>query len=432
MSWRSCALWPHGVPRINQANRTYKENLLSGGLSEVYAYDWLNQLSGFQRGTLNTNKDGISGAVARSQAWDPDALGNFESVTTDGGDPVSRTHNKQNQLTGVGSNTLTFDANGNMSTDETGRDFGYDAWNRVVSVDSTARYAYDALNRRTAEGDRDLYYTSSWQMIEERESGAAVARYVWSPVFVDALVLRDRDANASGSDGLEERVYVTQDANYNVTGLVSTSGSVLERYKYDPYGAFTKLSSSWGSYSGTDRAWVYLHQGGRWDGVSGLFHFRWRDYSPSLMRWATADPIKYHSGETNFYRYVGDSPPVHVDPTGLYWDVAAFAQWDAFCRDACAKAQTDEDFQREVVRRGLQAHGGFPICYKGVICPCITGVKSPTFNLAPGECPEIDKCIWAHEWGHVLQGHAKCDLVGENHPDYNRPTPANGGKLADP
>jgi YD repeat-containing protein len=34
---------------------------------------------------------------------------------------------------------------------------------------------------------------------------------------------------------------VQQDANYNVTSLTSTSGTVVERYAYDPYGTPTAM-----------------------------------------------------------------------------------------------------------------------------------------------------------------------------------------------
>ena len=74
------------------SNRLYKENLL--------AYDGLNQLTSFSRGTLNGTKDGISGTASRTQAWDVDAAGNFDSVTTNG-TAVTRGHNKQNEITSV-------------------------------------------------------------------------------------------------------------------------------------------------------------------------------------------------------------------------------------------------------------------------------------------------------------------------------------------
>ena len=47
-------------------------------------------------------------------------MGNFTSQTT-GTTTVTPTHNMQNEVTAVGSAALTFDANGNLTTDETGR-----------------------------------------------------------------------------------------------------------------------------------------------------------------------------------------------------------------------------------------------------------------------------------------------------------------------
>jgi RHS repeat-associated protein len=319
---------------VGDGNRTYKENELSGGLSKVYTYDGLNQLAGFQRGTLNSTKDGISGTVARNQSWDPDALGNFESVTTNG-TAQTRTHNKQNELTGVGSNTLTYDNNGNLTTDETGRTFTYDAWNRPIAVNGTIHYAYDALGRRVREGTTLLLYTPAWQVVEERdwrEPTTYRARYVWSPVYVDALVLRDRLV-ASGGDsgssqsatapggplaaGYMERMYALQDANYDVTALVDTSGTVLERYVHDPYGLVAVYNAGWSATGGgLGYGWQYLHQGGRWDQTAGLYNFRSRDFSPTLMRWAEPDPIGFQARDFDLYRYERDTPPNRVDPTG--------------------------------------------------------------------------------------------------------------------
>ena len=71
-------------------NRLYEKNLVDATFSELYhangasaGYDSLNQLTEFQRGTLSdANSDGIPDTVTtatRSQAWDFDALGNFDS-----------------------------------------------------------------------------------------------------------------------------------------------------------------------------------------------------------------------------------------------------------------------------------------------------------------------------------------------------------------
>ncbi|GIW83752.1 MAG: hypothetical protein KatS3mg106_265 [Gemmataceae bacterium] len=36
-------------------------------------------------------------------------------------------------------------------------------------------------------------------MLEERAGGETTVQYVWSPLYVDALILRDRDTNGDGS-----------------------------------------------------------------------------------------------------------------------------------------------------------------------------------------------------------------------------------------
>jgi len=189
-------------------------------------------------------------------------------------------------------------------------------------------YAYDGLHRRiqeTAGGvTTDLYYSDAWQVLEERVGGQTMVQYVWSPVYVDALILRDRDSNGDGT--LDERLWVVQDANYNVTALFDNSGNVVERYLYDPFGRVTVVDGGWVERSeGTAFAWHYLHQGGRYDDVSGLYHFRYRDYSPTLGRWTSLDPLRYDAGDVNLYRIVFNAPTVFTDPSGQLPFLVVFA-----------------------------------------------------------------------------------------------------------
>jgi RHS repeat-associated protein len=287
-------------------NRLTKGNALNSAFSETYSYDGLNQLSSFARG----NGD--------SQSWNFDSLGNWDSVTTNG-TTQTRSANAQNEITSIsGATTPTYDANGNMTTDETGKQFVYDAWNRLKVVKDSGgttlkTYQYDAMNRRVAEvvgGDTtDLYYSSQWQVLEERVNGNGKYRYVWSPVYVDAMMLRDRL-------DVSERLWVQQDANFNVTAIVNDSGNVVERYAYEPYGKVTVVNASWSELSGSTYYWQYLHQGGRLDLVDGLYSFRNRDYSPVLGRWVSMDPIQYLSKDRNLYRYVDSNPLMYLDPIG--------------------------------------------------------------------------------------------------------------------
>ncbi len=152
----------------------------------------------------------------------------------------------------------------------------------------------------------DLYYNAAWQVIEERIGGTAKVQYLWGGV--DILIERDRDADGNAGNGLEDRLYPLQDANGNVTALVNTSGQVVERFGYDPFGAVTFLSSSWGTLSGSAYAWRYLFQGGRYDTATGLVHFRNRELSPTLGRWLQKDPIGFGGRDANLYRVMGNNP----------------------------------------------------------------------------------------------------------------------------
>jgi RHS repeat-associated protein len=116
---------------------------------------------------------------------------------------------------------------------------------------------------------------------------------------------------------------VQQDANWNVTALVSTSGSVVERYVYDTYGKPTFLNASWGTLTGSAYAMRYLFQGSRYDTTSGLYDGRGRPGSPTLGRWVQLDPVRYKAGDVNLYRALADNPSNHLDPTGTFnWDAA--------------------------------------------------------------------------------------------------------------
>jgi RHS repeat-associated protein len=305
-------------------NRLYRDNLVNSSFGELYhangssnGYDQLNQLTNFARGTLNSPKDTIT-SPAHSQSWGFDALGNWSSFTSDSS-TQTRSANQQNELTSIsGQTTPTYDPNGNMTGDQTGKTLIFDAWNRLVQFKNggtpAETYGYDALNRCITENPgtvRDLYYSMLWQLLEEDVGGSMQDQYVWSTVYKDALIDRDTPS---------QRLYVQQDANFNVTGLVDTSGNVQERYIYDPYGSVTILAPNWSTRGTSSFGWVFLHQGGRLDNATGLYNYRNRDYSPSLGRWITDDPTGFRAGDLNLYRYEANDSINRLDPLGLLSD----------------------------------------------------------------------------------------------------------------
>ncbi len=327
--WVNLDRFAYGHDR--NGNRLYEENLLDTGKSELYhaggGYDALNRLGEFSRGTLNGTKDGLTGSASRSQEWSLDALGNWDSVTDETSTTQTRTHDSQNRITGVsGATTPEHSANGEMTRDETGNYLVYDAWGRLVEVNDgsavISAYAYDALTRRIAHYDTGLYYSNQWQVLEERDdsTGAVEGQYVWSPVYIDAMVLRDRDTGPNTA-GLEERLYVTHDATFNVTSIIGLDGStweVVERYVYDPYGERTVLNADWTVDTDglSDFAFVHGHQGGRHDLAVGLVDFRNRFLDTSLGRWTRQDPLEYIDGGSQYTNRL-ESPLRYTDALGL-------------------------------------------------------------------------------------------------------------------
>jgi RHS repeat-associated protein len=127
--------------------------------------------------------------------------------------------------------------------------------------------------------------------------------------------LRDRSTANNGT--LDERLWVQQDANWNVTALINGSGTVVERYVYDPYGLRTVLDANFNVRSSSSYAFVHGFQGLRLDTAARLYDARRRIQSPSMGRFGQTDPSGFGGGDTNLYRFEHNGTAVRLDPTGL-------------------------------------------------------------------------------------------------------------------
>jgi len=261
-------------------SRLWRENTVARSLGkyfdEKYLYDEIHRLKDMQRGELNNLPSAISN-LQFSQCWGLDETGNWSNFREDDDGSGSwdlnqtRTSNTVNEITDitetVGASWVTpiYSRAGNMTTmpqpasPASSYSATYDAWNRLVEIadgaNTVSEFAYDAAKRRivqksfvsgTLNETRHLYYTepSRWQVVEERvgTSTSANRQFVWGLRYIDDLVLRDRDTEGNGT--LDERLYSLQDANWNVTGLINTSGTVQQRFLYTAYGLPVFLSSS--------------------------------------------------------------------------------------------------------------------------------------------------------------------------------------------
>jgi RHS repeat-associated protein len=153
-------------------------------------------------------------------------------------------------------------------------------------------------------------------------------QYVWDLRYIDAPVCRDEDKNSDGDctdvgtgagADPDEHLYYTTDANMNVTALVERqSGTVVERYVYDPYGQVTIYNEDWTAtitWANSKKNEI-LYCGYRFDPETELYLARHRYYHPTMGRWGTRDPAEY-TDSASLYEYVRSSPCDAADASGL-------------------------------------------------------------------------------------------------------------------
>jgi RHS repeat-associated protein len=354
-------------------NVLYSDNLVNPGESELYhsnstasgddssAYDPLDRLTAFERGTLSAseNNSGVLDTVSSptdSQDFALDAVGNQTAVTTNG-TTVDNTSNSKNQLTANGSAGLTYDDDGNTLTDQSGQQYVYDAWNEIVaaknSSDATiASYTFAGNGDRlteTADGTTTGFYYNGPQVIEERQGSTVTKQNVFNLDYVNDLLLRD-DNSTSGSlgktgSGLGQRLFAQHDANFDVTSLTNASGTVVERYEYSPYGTVTVLNPDGtvrgdGTIASSEYGVLNLFQGMRFDSVTGLYETPNRDLNPATGTWLEADPAGYVDG-SSLYQPFDSNPQANTDPAGLWSLFRWLYTGDGNASDEVYNAATD-------------------------------------------------------------------------------------------
>jgi RHS repeat-associated protein len=343
------------------SNRLWKANvvgtpIVSGGLDERYSYNDINRLTQMQRGTLSGGV--ITGTPVRQMDYTLDPTGNWNAYLTKTNGTTdlnqTRSHNMVNEIEVITStpgwaSPPSYDAAGNMTSfpqpasPTNAFTATYDAWNRMVSVNDSggavATYRYDGRNRRIVKNTvatsetRHFYYTSNWQDIEERtgSSTSMDKQYVWGVQYIDELICRD--------DATPERLYACQDANFNLTAITDTGGTVVERYGFDPYGNRTIYDGSWTPQSTSGYSWVVGFQGLVQDSETSLIYVRNRYLHSMLGIWMQRDPLGIHhitrsSAQCSFnlgdeliqrsaigmnlYQVEESNPITNTDPSGLF------------------------------------------------------------------------------------------------------------------
>jgi len=153
--------------------------------------------------------------------------------------------------------------------------------------------------------------------------------------FSGAVAVQERDLNSDDDFGdANEVVYYHSNTLFSVCALSDANESVIERYRYDSYGACTVLDADGSSDADgiSDVLNPYTFTGRRVDletGNSGpataLLQYRNRYYHTGLGRFISRDPAGYPDS-LNSYSYAVARVTISVDPRGT--DYSFSASWE--------------------------------------------------------------------------------------------------------
>jgi RHS repeat-associated protein len=225
-------------------------------------------------------------------------------AATDGGNNTT-TNKYQVSTNNAPSPTLTFDGNGNMTSDGTNT-YQWDAENRLTQINypgsgNYSQLVYDGQNRCV--------------QITEYSGGALTStkQLVWC----GARICEARDASGNPLNQCFSLGQTISNANYyyifdrlgSVRQVQDSSGNLQATYDYDSFGRVSKTQG----YLSSDFQFAryYTHA------PSGLNLSRTRAYNARLGRWLNRDPIEENGGSLNLFSYANNNPVSFTDPSGL-------------------------------------------------------------------------------------------------------------------
>ena len=287
-------------------------------------------LSSIQINGTNVPASGTNVAVAGAVP----ARGEATTLTATAADSAGK--KSYQQITHANRETSTYDANGNLSTDDR---FAYqwDQENQLIDLSPLVtnteskrlQFSYDGLGRRrtktayawvagnwSIQSQRTFVY-DGWNLISElvAESGQTrTNQYLWGNDLsgtrqgaggVGGLLF----ATLNAGTGTNQCIYAF-DANGNVTDLMAPNGAVVGQYQYDSFGNVLSKSGLVSSSNPFRFSSKYC------DDESGLYYYGYRFYSPSLGRWLNRDPAEEFGG-IPLYAITANNSINIVDPYGL-------------------------------------------------------------------------------------------------------------------
>jgi RHS repeat-associated protein len=309
----------------------------NNGTKSSYTYDPVGRLSILAHDLSGTTYDSTvsltyspaSQIVSRTESNDAKY-----SWTPTGNATFASAFNGLNQLTKVGSTSVTHDSLGNLTTGSAAAagawTYGYDVENQLRSATSgtnTVGLSYGPaglLSEVTINGTGTRFlYDDSALVAEYNEAGAVLKRYIHGNQVDEPLVWYQ-------GAGTTDRRHLHSDERGSIIATSNSSGAGTLSLSYSPYGESNISASVPFGYTG--QAWLH---------TIGLYYYKTRLYSPKLGRFLQTDSVGY-ADDFNLYVYTANDPLNNIDPTGTIC-VRGVNYSSATCARSMRYERTDSD-----------------------------------------------------------------------------------------
>ncbi|MGD9404339.1 MAG: RHS repeat-associated core domain-containing protein, partial [Anaerolineae bacterium] len=323
---------------------------LGNGTYVVFGYDDAGQL-------LSMDHHQAGGDVLESFAYTYDDLGNRTSETRGDGSQVTYSYDARSRLIGAsysdgaaieygydlaghrtqmvvegetinytvdaagrlqsdGSATFHWDRQGNMTGVEYDAGittYTYDVRHRMAGANSpgegTTSFEFYPDGRRLSRTDPDgtvtLYvYDGPNLLMELDATGQTLARYTSGDMDDWLSMERNGQRYTYHADGLG-----------SVVGLSDDTGSLVEGYRYSPFGRTEVVDGADQPLDDSAVGNPFRFTGRQFLGLGELYDYRARVYDPALGRFLSEDPMGAN-WDPNRYAYALNNPTTLIDPTG--------------------------------------------------------------------------------------------------------------------